>query len=103
MDPDELTGRALDAEIARRIFGRDDLPRHVAFYSSNFSASLTLAHELSMRGWVRRGDAREREGPRGTFRVVLERKHNGIAQSVTADGMTVEEAFARAALKAVEP
>jgi hypothetical protein len=116
---DELNGRALDAAVARHVFGYQVEERsnpwtrepdvvyngeleagrgpawvRVPFYSRSFDASIYVVIELQRRGW------KLREAPAGEpsdARVVFEH----------ADGRTVEasgsedEALCRAALKAV--
>jgi hypothetical protein len=114
MNGDELSGRALDAEIARRVFrvmveertnprtGEKDLVYEVhpgqwvriAFYSASTVASLNVELALRDHGWTR---TEPRERVSGDVRVVL--KH--------ADGRVVEAtgpmntALCLAALKAV--
>jgi hypothetical protein len=114
MNGDALTGRALDAEVARHVFGvtveERTNPRtgekdfvyevhpgqwvRIAFYSASTVASLNVELALRDHGWTR---TEPRERASGDVRVVL--KH--------ADGRTVEEhgpintALCLAALKAV--
>lgn len=101
MNVDDLTGRALDAAVAERLFGllveeradartgekdflyvvRPEAPIRawvrVAFYSGNMGASLEVEFELLNRGWRR---TEPRVSAPGDVRVVLEH----------SDGRTVE-------------
>ncbi len=117
MNIDELTGRALDALVAERVFRLEVevLPNpqtgeidafcraasgqsvRVAFYSRSLSASLTVEAELLRVGWARvdhQAGARSITAP---VRVLL--KHRG-GRTVEASG-PFETALCRAALKAV--
>lgn len=116
---DDLSGRALDAAVARHLLGleveertstktreQDYVCREpgkdwnlVAYYSASLAASIRVEVELQRHGWKRqerRTGANWKEP--GSWRVVLEH----------ADGRTVEavgqpdEAICRAALKAVQ-
>lgn len=118
MDPDNLSGRSLDAAIAQHVFGLDIEERtntrtgerdyvcrepgkewlRVAFYGMSLSSSIQVEAALQERGWKRRqGQIGSHWNEPGKVRVVLERD----------DGRTVEavgqpdEALCRAALKAV--
>lgn len=119
MNIEALSGRELDAAVARHVFGyqveerlipwtgepevvyngeleagKDPAWVRVPFYSRSFEASIYVETELQRRGWKRR---EARAGEPGDARVVFEH----------ADGRTVEasgsedEALCRAALKAV--
>ena len=114
MDVDSLSGRELDAMVAQHVFGlkieqrtngrtgeKDFLCEvhpgqwnRCAFYTTSLAASIRVEIRLRELGWHRKVS-----GMIGSQRVVLEH----------ADGRTVEamspinEALARAALKAVAP
>jgi hypothetical protein len=115
MDPDELTGRALDAAIARHVFGYEVEPRtnartreidyvqrtpsgtdwvRVAFYSGG-GAAINLSVELQQRGWKHIRPAAKARGP---VTVVLEHSSGRV---VTATGPE-NTALCLAALKAVQ-
>lgn len=119
MNLDALTGRVLDAAIARQVFGHqvEERPNprtgeldavynagldatnptlvRVPFYSVSFATSVQVELELHKRGWKRE------DSPAGTSRdtppVVL--KHSD-GRTVEASGR-FEEALCRAGLKAV--
>jgi hypothetical protein len=115
---DELNGRALDAAIAKHVFGleveerrnsRTGEPDHVynvgrdaanptwvrvPFYTASMGASITVDVQLQKLGWKRQW---KRAGEPGGDRVVLEHAHG---RRVEALG-NPNEAICRAALKAV--
>ncbi len=111
---DELSGRALDAEVARRVFGyvvepgvnvRTDEKEYfqrtpsggglvrVAFYSAG-GAAINVEVELQKRGWKRVWPAVKERGP---VTVILEHTDGRV---VAAHGPE-NTALCRAALKAV--
>lgn len=117
MSAKELTSRALDAAVARHVFGLEveertnartgeqdfvcRVPGHdwvrVPFYGT-LSASLTLEAKLRDLGWtVKRSPVARLAEPLGRIVVTLER---GPAQ-VEASGASFGEALARVALKAL--
>jgi len=119
VNPDDLSGRPLDAAIARHVFGleieertntktgaKDWVCREpgkqwlvVSFYGS-LAASVKLNVELQRLGWqVKASPFGRRPDPAGTYLVTLV---NG-EQQVDAAGRSYEEALGRAALKAVQP
>src|SRR5713101_5177867 len=115
MNPDELTGRELDALVAERLFGLEVEPRtntrtdemdavcrtpggqwvRVAFYGIALSASIGVEVELQHRGWKRKASTSRANWNEP---VVLE---YGDGRTVEASGPRYE-ALCRAALKAVE-
>lgn len=123
MNSPELSDSALDAAVARDVFGleveertntrtreRDFVERtpsgrdwvRVAFYSRSMGASLEVVAELRKRGWTR-VDTLWREGSRwnepGDPRVILQ---HDDGRRVEATG-PANEALCRAAIKAVAP
>jgi len=111
---EELSGRELDAAVARHLFGfeveerentktgaKDAVCRapgkdwvRVAYYSASMGASLNVQLAIQNRGW-KWVDQRPRGS--GEVRVVLEHADGRV---VEASG-PVNEALCRAALKAV--
>jgi hypothetical protein len=122
MNPDTATGRQLDAMIARYLFNLEVEERqnirtremdivcrepgkpwaHCTHFAAGMGASLNVQYELSRRGWTwrpERGTGSKWSQP-GYGRVVLEHSSGRV---VEAEGTTVNEALARAAVKAVIP
>ena len=117
---DSLSGRLLDAAVAQYLFGleveertnnrtqrNDVLCRapgqqwvRCAFFAESTGAALNVEYELKQRGWTLR--RQERPGSRwsqpGAGRVVLDHTDG---RTVEAEGMTLNEALCRAAVKAV--
>lgn len=120
--PDSLSGRLLDAAVARELFGLEVEERtndrtqrtdivcrapgqqwvRCAFFAESKGASLNVEYELRHRGWTWRRE--DRPGSRwsqpGVGRVVLDHTDG---RSVEARGATINEALCRAAVKAVAP
>lgn len=121
--PDDLSGRTLDAAVARHVFGleveertsartgekdfvyaaRPDAPKskwvRVPFYAASLGASITVEVELQKRGW-------RRVAPQWGSHWNLTDDPNVILEHT--DGRRVQawghnEALCRAALKAVQP
>lgn len=121
-DADILSGRLLDAAVARYLFGlevderdnnrtqkKDVVCRapgqqwvRCAFFAESKGASLNVEYELRQRGWMWRRDGRpgSRWSQPGFGRVVLDHKDG---RTVEAVGATLNEALCRAAVKAVTP
>ena len=121
-NPDAASGRQLDALIARYLFNleveeRENTRTHdidivcrepgkswsqCAYFAGGMGASLNVQYELSRRGWTWRHDrgSGSRWSQPGAGRVVLEHTSGRV---VEAEGATVSEALARAAVKAVFP
>ena len=120
MNPDTATGRQLDAMIARYLFNLEVEEREntrtremdivcrepgkpwaqCTHFAAGMGASLNVQYELSRRGWTwrpERGTGSKWSQP-GHGRVVLEHTSGRV---VEAEGATVNEALARAAVKAV--
>jgi hypothetical protein len=112
---DALSGRNLDAAIARHLLGFEVEPRtnkrtgepdavyrlpsgdwvRVSFYAERMGPSLEVSYRLSRLGWERRAGSNWNDP-----RVTLAHTDGRV---VEAKGRTVSEALCRAALKAVEP
>ena len=116
---DSLSGRLLDAAVARYLFGLEVEERtnnrtqrqdvvcrapgqqwvRCAFFAESTGASLNVEYELRQRGWTWRRE--ERPGSRwsqpGVGHVVLDHKDGRV---VEANGATIKEALCRAAVKA---
>lgn len=117
---DGLNGRALDAAIARYLFELEVEEREnrttrekdavcrkpgqqwvrVASYTVGMGASLNIEYALSKRGWTWRQELRaaSRWSQPGVGQVVLV---HSDGRTVEAEGITLNEALCRAALKAV--
>ncbi len=120
MNVDALSGRELDAAIAREVFGLKVESRtnartrglnyvhevhpgqwvRVSFYSGSMGASLNVVEELHRRGWEQTdGFAAVHFNGSGDFHVVLKHLDGRV---VEVDGPR-NVALCRAALKALEP
>jgi hypothetical protein len=122
MNPDSATGRQLDAMLARHLFNLEVEEREnvrtretdivcrepgkpwaqCAYFAEGMGGSLNVQYELSRRGWSWRPDrgTGSKWSQPGIGRVVLEHSSGRV---VEAEGATVNEALARAAVKAVIP
>ncbi len=120
MNPDTASGRQLDAMIARHLFNLEVEEREntrtretdivcrepgkpwaqCAYFAEGMGASLNVEYELSRRGWSWRHERAtgSRWSQPGIGHVVLEHTSGRV---VEAEGATVNEALARAAVKAV--
>ena len=118
-DIDTLSGRALDAALAQRLFGyaieeRTNTRTHkpemlrrlgngawvvIPYYSTRMSAGLAVGEQLHRLGWtVDDASPSRRPDATGLYRLTL----NGPnGQRVVASGESWEMALSRAALKAV--
>jgi hypothetical protein len=116
MNVDAFIGRALDAEVARRVFGLTVEPRTnsrtgekdfvyevqpgqwvvVPFYTGSMAASISVEVALQQRGWKRKEWRGAWKAP-NDVRVVLE---HSDGRTVEATG-PINTALCLAALKAV--
>lgn len=116
LNPDTLSGRALDPAVAERVFkleveqrtnartgqvdyvcrepGRDW--NRVALYAASLSASSKVELELERRGWKRR--ERSVSGPATPATVVLVHEDG---RTFEAEGASLGAALCRAAVKAL--
>lgn len=117
---DALSGRMLDAAVARYLFGLEVEERtnnrtenvdvvcrepgkqwvQCAYFAASKGASLNVEYELRQRGWTWRREDRigSRWSQPGIGHVVLD---HSDGRTVQADGATINEALCRAAVKAV--
>ena len=120
-DVDSLDGRALDAAVARHLFGLEVEERIgtrtglkgivcrqpgkdwnlLPLYAVSAVATFNVKDELAKRGWTwHEGRPRPQQSQRGAGRVFLDHTDGRV---VEAEGASVEEALCRAAVKAVAP